>query len=69
MTLGQVHETLLVHGQHLCEIISGSDKWVRSYGPDKMCTDRQTDKQTDRQRDDQTHRVIPIYPKILFEGV
>ena len=62
MTLGQGHDTPLGHGQQMCEIISRSDKGVRSYGPDTIWTDRQTDGQTDR--------VIPIYPppQILFAG-
>ena len=47
MTLGQGHDTPLGHGQQLCEIFSRSDKWVRRYGPDKMCTDGQTDGQGD----------------------
>ena len=34
MTLGQGHDTPLGHGQQLCEIISRSDKGVRSYGQD-----------------------------------
>ena len=49
MTLGQGHDTPLGHGQLLCEIISISDKGVRSYGPDTMWTDGQTDRQTDIQ--------------------
>ena len=35
MTLGQGHDTPLCHGQQLCEILSRSDKGVRSYGPDR----------------------------------
>ena len=42
MTLGQVHDTTLGHGQQLCEILSRSNLAVRSYGPDTdfqyMCT-------------------------------
>ena len=34
MTLGQVHDTLLGHGQYLCEILSRSNLTVRRYGPD-----------------------------------
>ena len=34
MTLGHGHDTLLGHGQQFCEILSRSDKEVRSYGPD-----------------------------------
>ena len=70
MTLGQGHDTTLGHGQQLCEIISRSDKGVRSYGPDTMWIDGQTDKQTDGQTDRQTDRVIPIYPppQTLFAG-
>ena len=32
MTLGQVHDTSMGHGQKLCEILSRSDMAVRSYG-------------------------------------
>ena len=42
MILGQGHDTPLGHGQQLCEILSRSDKWLRSYGPDTMWTDGQT---------------------------
>ena len=57
ITLGQGHGTPLGHGQKLCEILSRSDKGVRSYGPDTMWTDGQTE------------RVIPIYPpQTLFAG-
>ena len=45
MTLGQVHDTPLGHGQQLCEIISRSVKGVRSYGQDTMWTDGPTDRQ------------------------
>ena len=34
MTLGQSHDTPLVHGQQLCEILSRSNLAARSYGPD-----------------------------------
>ena len=34
MTLGQGHDTFLGHGQQLCEILSRSNRVVRSYGPD-----------------------------------
>ena len=34
MTLGQVRDTPLGHGQQLCEILSRSNMAVRSYGPD-----------------------------------
>ena len=34
MTLGQGHDTPLVHGQQLCEILSRSNLTVRSYGSD-----------------------------------
>ena len=51
MTLGQGHDTPLGHGQQLCAIISRLDKGVRSYGPDMMWTDGQTDRRTDRQGD------------------
>ena len=34
MTLGQDHDTPFGHGQQLCEILSRSNKAVRSYGPD-----------------------------------
>ena len=58
MTLGQGHDTPLGQGQQLCEILSRSDKWLRSYGQDlRELTDRQTDRQ------------IPIYPLTLFAGV
>ena len=30
MTLSQDHDTPLGHGKQLCEILSRSDKWVRS---------------------------------------
>ena len=60
MALGQGHDTPLVQGQQLCEIISRSDKGVRSYGPDTMWTDGQTDRRTDRQGDS----YIP--PQTLF---
>ena len=43
MTLGESNDTFLGHGQQLCEILSGSDTGIRSYGPDKMWTDRQGD--------------------------
>ena len=33
MTLGQGHDTSLIHGQQLCEILSRSNMAVRSYGP------------------------------------
>ena len=36
IALGQGHDTPLGHGQQLCEILSRSDKGVRSYGPDMM---------------------------------
>ena len=60
MTLGESNDTFSGNGQQLCEILSRSDTGVRSYGPDKMWTDR----------------VIPIYPpkfvcrgyKTLFAG-
>ena len=41
--LGESNDTFLGHGQQLCEILSRSDTGVRSYGPDKMWTDRQGD--------------------------
>ena len=68
MTLGQGHDTPLGHGQQLCEIISRSDKGVRSYGPDTLWTDGQTDGRTDRWTDRQTDRVIAIIPQTLFAG-
>ena len=34
MTLGQGHDTPLGHRQQLCEILSRSNKAVRSYFPD-----------------------------------
>ena len=34
MTSGQGHDTPLSHGQRLCEILSRSNKAVRSYGLD-----------------------------------
>ena len=46
MTLGQGHDTPWGHG--LCEILSRSDKGVKSYGPDTMWSDRQMDRQIDR---------------------
>ena len=36
MTLDQGHDTSLGHGQQLCEILSRSEKGVRSYGLDMM---------------------------------
>ena len=36
MTLDQGHDIPLDHGQQLCEILSRSDKWLGSYGPDTM---------------------------------
>ena len=44
MTLGKGHDTPLGHGQQLCKILSRSVKGVRSYGPDTMWTDGQTDR-------------------------
>ena len=58
MTLGQSHDTPLGHGQQLCEILSRSDNWVRSYGPDTMWTDGQTEGQGDSY----------ILPQTLFAG-
>ena len=43
MTLGESNDTFLGHGQQLCDILSRSDTGLRSYGPDKMWTDRQGD--------------------------
>ena len=34
MTMGQVHDTPLSHGQQLCEILPRSNITLRSYGPD-----------------------------------
>ena len=34
MTLSQVHDTSLGHGQQLCEILSRSNLAVKSYVPD-----------------------------------
>ena len=45
-TPSQGHDTLLGHGQGLCEILSRSDKGVRS-GPETMLTDCWTDRQGD----------------------
>ena len=42
MTLGETHDTSFGHGQQLCEILSRSNTGVRSYGHDKIWTDRQT---------------------------
>ena len=53
MTLGQGNDTPLSYRQHVCGILFRSDKGVRSYGPDKIGTDRQTD------------GVILTYPKCL----
>ena len=61
MTLGKGHDTPLGHGQQLCEILSRSDKGVKSYGLTRC---EQTDGRTDRQTG-----VIPIYPQTLFAGV
>ena len=36
MTFGQGYDTSLGHGQQLCEILSRSNKGVRSYCPDTM---------------------------------
>ena len=60
MTLGQGHDTPLGHEQQLCEILSRSDKLVRSYSLDTMWTDGQTVRRTDR--------VIPIYPLLWLWG-
>ena len=43
MTLGQGHDTSLGHEEQLCEILSRSDKGVRSYIPDTMWTDGRGD--------------------------
>ena len=45
VTSGQGHDTPLGHGQQLCEILSRSDKGLRSYGPDRH-TDEWTDGRT-----------------------
>ena len=45
MTLFQGHDIPLGHGQQLCEILSRSDKGVRSYDPDTRY--EQTDRRTD----------------------
>ena len=60
LTLGQDQDTLWGHGELLCEILSRSEKGVRSYVPDTMWTDGHTDRRTDR--------VIPIYLQTLFAG-
>ena len=60
MTLSQGHDTPLGHGQQVCEILSRSDKWLRSYDPD-------TDRQRDRQMDRQTGWFL-YNPKTLFAG-
>ena len=57
ITLGQDHDTPFGYGQQLCEMVSRSDKAVRSYGPDTMLTDGQTD------------RMIPIYPNFVCGGM
>ena len=36
MILGQSHESLLGHGQQLCEVLSRSNMAVRSYGQDRF---------------------------------
>ena len=36
MTLGHGHDTPLGYGKQMCEILSRSDKGVRSYDPDNM---------------------------------
>ena len=48
MALVQGHDTPLGHGQQLCEILSRSDKGVRSYGPYTMWTNELMDRQNDR---------------------
>ena len=48
MTFGQGLDTPLGHGHQLCEILSRSDRRVRSYGPDTMWTDVRKDRWTDR---------------------
>jgi hypothetical protein len=45
-------------GQQCYQVSSISIKAFKSYGPDTICTDRQTDGQMDRRTD----KVIPIYP-------
>ena len=59
MILGQGHGTFLGHGQYLCEKLSRSHTWVRSYSLDMKWTDGRTD------------RVIPITPhkKLFAEGI
>ena len=55
------------HGQQLCEILSRSDKGVRSYGPDTMWTNGQTEGQTDGQTDGQGDSYI-LHPKLCLRG-
>ena len=66
MTLGQGHDTLLVCGQQLCEILSISAKGLRRHGPYKVDGQTSTDRQTDGRTDGRTDIVIPIYPYITF---
>ena len=47
MVFGQGNGTALDHGQHLCEMLFRSYKWLRSYDPDKI-VNRRTDRKTDR---------------------
>ena len=46
VTSGQGHDTPLGYRQQLCEILSRSGKWVRSYGPDIVWIEGRTDRQT-----------------------
>ena len=58
MTLDHDHDTPCGHGQQLCDIMSRSDKGVRSYGPDTMWTDGQTDREADGQTERQTDNYV-----------
>ena len=58
--LAQSRDTPLGHGQQLCEILSRSDNWVRSYGPDTMWTDGQTDRLIDGPGNSSTISVYDI---------
>ena len=51
-------------GQQFYQVSSISIKAFTSYGPDTICTDRQTD----GQMDGRTDKVIPIYPLNFVRG-
>ena len=72
VTLVQCHNTPLGHGHQFCEILSRLDNWERSYSPDRMWKDRQTDGRTDgrtdRHTDGQTGCFLYTSPKLCLRG-